>query len=115
MLTNSIIDNVYYVHSGSNSLEPVVGMGVTVCYYSERYAGTITRISKSGKSFWFKYDIVKRVDNNGMSDSQTYEYTENPEANEIPVRMNRKGIYKTLKSHNPIVLGVRNAFHKFSF
>ena len=112
MLTNNLISDVYL---SFRSPEPVVGMGVTICHYSDRAVGTITRVSKTGKSFWFKHDIKKRVDNNGMSDSQTYEYTENPEANEIPVRMNRRGIYMTLKSRYPVVLGVKNAFHDFSF
>ena len=36
--------------------QPKPGLGVTVQVGSDRYAGTITRVSASGKTFWFTLD-----------------------------------------------------------
>jgi hypothetical protein len=53
---------------------PVIGMGVTIFHYTDRSAGTIVKISKSGKTIWFSEDKAIRTDSNGMSECQTYEY-----------------------------------------
>jgi hypothetical protein len=61
--------------------EPFIGMGVTMTSYSDRHAGTIIAIKKVGKGVLItvQSDTVKRIDKNGMSESQEYEYTPNPD------------------------------------
>lgn len=58
---------------------PNVGDGVTEYLYSDRHAYTVqkVRVSPSGKTIeiWCSRDQVRRVDDNGMGDNQTYEYT----------------------------------------
>jgi hypothetical protein len=61
-----------------DEIKPVVGMGITVVWYSDRKAGTIIEVSKSGKSAKFQYDEANRLDTRGMDECQNYEYSRNP-------------------------------------
>lgn len=56
---------------------PEVGMGATILAWTDRYAGTITKVVeiKGGFELTVQEDGYKRVDSNGMSEMQTYEYT----------------------------------------
>ena len=53
--------------------EPTVGMGATLLGWTDRYAATVTMIEAGIVTV--QEDYAKRVDANGMSDVQTYEYT----------------------------------------
>jgi hypothetical protein len=92
---------------------PEVGMGVTVLMWTDRKAGTITRVSPSGKTFWFKDDIAIRTDSNGMSESQTYEFKPDPDARERKAVKTVKG-WKEVRGSR-LMLGHRSAYHDYSF
>jgi hypothetical protein len=49
--------------------------------YSDRWPGTVTAVKKVGKGLLItvQSDDAKRIDNNGVSESQEYEYTPNPD------------------------------------
>jgi hypothetical protein len=70
---------------------PQVGMGVTYGVGSDRYAGTITRVTASGKTFWWKMDDYKLIEGNGMSEQQVYEYSPRENAQERVARALRNG------------------------
>lgn len=93
---------------------PEVGMGITILHWTDRSAGTITRVSPSGKRFWYRPDTAIRVDSNGMSESQEYRYEPNPDATEREVRLNSKGEWKEVKGSR-VALGYRCAYYDFSF
>ena len=63
-----------------------VGDGVTMYVGSDSYAGTVTKVSPSGKTIEWTMDEAKRVDSNGAyTEDQTYEYTSvEPYDNEHP-------------------------------
>lgn len=61
---------------GNNESIPVVGQGGTVLGYSDRHAFEVLEVSKCGKKVLCEYYKAKRTDDWGMSDSQSYEYTE---------------------------------------
>ena len=98
-------------------LTPTVGMGATHLMWSDRQAYTIVEIL-SPKKIVVQRDTVKRADQNGMSDAQSYEYTPNPEGytRTITLRKNGKwiGEGETLKG-TPFALGYRREYHDFSF
>lgn len=95
---------------------PEVGMGCTECLWSDRHAGTITRVSDSFKTIWFKRDIATRVDSNGMSDCQDYEYKFDPDAPEHKATLRKDGRYRTVgKYGNYVALGWRDEYYDFSF
>ncbi len=91
---------------------PVVGMGCTILSYSDRHPATVTQILSKSR-FVIQEDNYKRIDDNGMSDCQTYEYTPNPEASKQVVMKTKKG-WKILKDRY-IHLGHRNRYYDFSF
>lgn len=93
--------------------DPVVGLGVTELGWSDRHAGTITRVAESGKRFWFTMDTAIRTDQNGMSDAQSYIYKSNPDAPEREARLTSKG-WRIVRG-SPIAVGYRHAYHDYSF
>lgn len=68
---------------------PTVGMGATYSVGSDRYAFTVIRIL-SPTRIVLQQDNYKRTDNNGLSESQEYEYTPNPDGRVVTVSL-RKG------------------------
>lgn len=51
-----------------------IGDGVTLNYYSDEKPATVVEIDSKGKWIKVQMDIAKRIDKNGMSDCQEYEY-----------------------------------------
>lgn len=74
--------------------KPEVGMGCTVLSWTDRNPATIVSVSKTGKSFQFTYDSYKRIDNNGLSEVQAYEYTPRPDGAKYTARLTQSGRYK---------------------
>lgn len=99
---------------------PEVGMGATILAYTDRYAGTVVRVYPNG-AFVVQEDHAKRTDSNGMSESQTYEYSPNPNgAEHLFKRVSRgraKGQYREngRMQGNGVMLGVRRKYNDFSF
>ena len=81
--TGSVINHVYT--RGASTIEPEIGMGVTVCHWTDRSAGTV--VSWDGKILGITADTAERTDSNGMSDAQDYAYTSHPDG---PVQYWRK-------------------------
>ena len=103
-----------YLLSGTKGQPtPEVGMGITILMWTDRQPATITRISKSGKVFWFKRDHAERRDANGMSESQTYDFLPNPAATEQRATLRKTGAWKC-QGHQ-IRLGSRDKYHDYSF
>lgn len=102
--------------SGTNGQPaPAVGMGITILHWTDRSAGTIHKVSPSGKTFWFTEDKATRIDGNGMSESQNYRYEPQPDA---PLRMARQrvnGQWRVSGDGKAIMLGNRAAYHDYSF
>jgi hypothetical protein len=57
---------------------PTVGMGATVRFWSDSVAGTIIAVSNDGQVIAVQRDTATRIDSNGMSERQHYEYEANP-------------------------------------
>lgn len=98
---------------------PKVGDGATYGCWTDRHAGTVIKVSKSGKTVWVQADHAKRVDKNGMSEMQTYEYSPNPEGHIIVFTLRNDGRYNEKGCArgygNRVGFGHRNAYHDYSF
>jgi hypothetical protein len=98
---------------------PVVGLGVTITMYTDSHAATVVEVSKSGKRILIQKDNAKRTDTNGMSESQSYEYTPNPEAHKQAFTLRADGGWvregESLRGGQRIVIGFRRAYHDYSF
>jgi|9_EtaG_2_1085328.scaffolds.fasta_scaffold46391_2 hypothetical protein len=75
---------------GNNSTLPVVGEGATELHYSDRSPYEVLWVSEDGMSCKIRRMNSKRTDNNGISESQSYEYTSNTEANIELIEWNNK-------------------------
>jgi|10_taG_2_1085330.scaffolds.fasta_scaffold00207_31 hypothetical protein len=104
---------VYEKATIKDELEPKVGMGCTSLLFSDRHAHTITRVSKSGKTFWCQQDIAKRIDNNGMSELQEYEYNQDLLAPEKMVRLCKRAQWRCKGTR--FLIGYRREYYDYSF
>lgn len=78
----------------TRSATPTVGMGGTIPHYSDRSSVTVVEVSPDGKTLWYTGDTAKRVDSNGMSESQSYEYTTNWDAPRGLAKLDKTGRWR---------------------
>lgn len=94
-----------------------VGDGATYYIGSDRYPFTIIEIV-SDKKVILQRDHYRRIDNNGLSENQTYEYFPNSYAERIVVTKRKNGRwYKQGESMGAgqYSLGVRRAYQNPSY
>ena len=99
----------------TQSKVPKVGIGVTELMYSDRHPYTVTEIL-SEKRIKVRRCNSKRIDNNGFSESQDYEYTEDLEAPEIELFLNKFGRWKE-RGHadgSTFLIGRREEYYDFT-
>ncbi len=87
--TGSLINHIM----ARGSVMPEIGMGATICGWSDRYPATIV--------------------SNGMSEQQEYEYTRNTNSPVTVFRVSRGGLRS--KSGNYLCVGRRERYYDFSF
>lgn len=125
--TGSVINHIH-AYGVKGQPEPVVGMGVTILGWTDRYAGTIVKVEKIHGALYVhvKEDRAKRIDKNGMSESQEYEYSPNPGAATQTWRCKANGMWESVwfkektgrwnrSSGSGLAIGYRKAYHDFSF
>lgn len=96
-------------------IKPEVGMGATMCLWSDRHAYTIIAVSKNRHKITIQRDKATRIDKNGMSDCQTYEYERNPEGEIETATLRKDGAYRITNSRILVGVGHRNEHFDFSF
>jgi hypothetical protein len=117
-----------HLMANSSVKEIVVGeTGATLLSWSDRHPATVVEVFKKGKFDYIvvQQDEAKRVDDNGMSDCQTYEYTRNPEGPTSTFRVTEKGFEQVYKDSETgrykkagvggLCIGRREKFYDFSF
>jgi hypothetical protein len=99
---------------GRHAVEPspLVGMGCTLLFWTDRHAGTVIAVSPSGHKVTVREDKAIRTDSNGMSESQNYRFEPDPDGRVHTLYRQGDGRYG--KSPR-LVLGVRGAYHDYSF
>lgn len=118
--TGSLINNIY---ANSEYPRPQVGMGATELMYTDRHACTIVevRCNKAGepRTIVVQRDCANRTDANGMSESQSYEYTPNPDGAKDVVTLRKNGRWvkqgESAKSGASFAIGARREYHDYSF
>jgi len=124
------ITNRILAQSTLNQPEPEVGMGATVLHWTDRTASTITQVRIIGNKTYVtvQADSAKRIDNNGMSECQKYEYTRNPNGSIYNFRWDSSkckwiSVYynhetkrwRKSTSSNNLLIGHRQEYYDFSF
>lgn len=125
--TNSVVNHLYS-RSVIGQPEPVAGMGVTFLHWTDRSPGTIFRVFAVGSRtiIEVRADDYKRIDKNGMSEDQDYEFTTMVGGAKSYYRRESDGKWQSVK-WNPEIkrwvkaggaglrIGSRGAYHDFSF
>lgn len=123
--TGSIINHLYSRMSNGAPV-PEVGMGATTLSWSDRQAVTV--ISVDGNVIAVQRDIAKRIDTNGMSEMQDYDYTPNPTGSISYFRLDKTGSWNQITKNDKtgrwnkigaggygLILGFRREYYDFSF
>ena len=115
---------INHIMTNSEQPTPTIGMGATICHYTDRTAATVIEVGKNGKTVLIQEDIATRTDTNGMSDSQSYSYISNPDGRKRTVKLLKKG-WKVLEGKDSetgrniygsgVVFNVRRAYHDYGF
>lgn len=108
--------------------DPIEGMGVTILAWTDRHAGTIINVSKrtSGTVVYVREDKATRIDDNGMSECQTYRYDPNPNGRLYTFRQTKSGQWEQVTVNEKtgrfnkmqgygLRLGERSEYRDFSF
>tara|TARA_R110000824_G_scaffold73492_1_gene187147 strand:+ start:154 stop:567 length:414 start_codon:yes stop_codon:yes gene_type:complete len=118
--------------------EPYVGMGATYNSYSDRHPLTVVNVikKKNHEIVVCREDNAVRVDKNGMSECQDYEYSPNVNGTVYYLRSKKvvsscgepTKIYERVRKNEesgrwnivkfnktPVSFGSRNKYHDFSF
>lgn len=113
--TGSLINHLM---SREASKVPAVGDGATMLGWTDRHAATVVEVSASGKKVVVQQDHAKRIDNNGMSESQSYEYSPNPNGSRDVYTLRKDGSYTrrgdTLGGRQ-LLIGHREEYYDYSF
>lgn len=96
-------------------MTPTIGMGATIYYYSDREPATIIEISPSGKRIVLREDKSIRLDNNGMSECQSYRYEPDPDGKIHAATLRKDGTYRLIGGKTVVSLGDRRHYHDYSF
>ncbi len=99
-------------HCTPAELEVKVGAPCTISGYTDRHGGTIMKVYKN--YVLVRKDQPYRVDSNGASEDQWYRFT--PGSND-PKDWERFNLRKDGKYYGDgrLTVGVRNAYHDYSF
>jgi len=124
--TGSLINHVMSreVTEDGKPVAPFAGMPATILLWSDRDPATV--ISFDGKILKVQEDNAVRIDCNGMSESQNYEYSENEDGSIYCFRRDKRGFWKEVvfnsetKRYNKtdgagLRLGEREKYYDYSF
>lgn len=103
---------------------PVIGLGATTGGFGmDRHPYTVRLVSDDGRTIYVAADNVERTDENGVSESQSYDFFESdnhvkPETwTEYTLRKNGRWV-KTGQDQSRgqrITLGMRDRWHNYSY
>lgn len=122
--TGSLVNHLYS-RMTNGAPEPTVGMPATLLGWTDRHPGTV--VAWDGKLLQIQEDDWQRTDRNGLSESQTYEYTPNPKGSIHLFKVDRSGEWRECYRNEAgrlilhkgcgygLILGRREAYRDPSF
>lgn len=97
---------------------PEVGMGATECQWSDREPFEIIEV-KDDRHITVRAMNAKRIDNNGMSDCQDYEYTSNENGRIAHLFLTKQGRWREREGRslgcNGWFIGFAEKYFDYSF
>lgn len=110
--------------------QPTEGMGATILCYTDRHACTVKKVFEINKKLYVEVqqDFAKRIDTNGMSECQEYDFKPNPNGSIYTYRWCEKKQmwlkvyfneetkrYNLVKNAFGLSIGKRDEYYDFSF
>lgn len=99
-------------------IKPEIGMGVTEMCWSDRHPYEVIAI-KDDRHITVRALNAKRIDNNGMSECQEYEYTSNPENITVNLFLTKAGEWREKYGRSlgdtRYAIGFAEKYHDYSF
>jgi hypothetical protein len=107
--------------------DPKIGMGATLLAWTDRYPATIVEVRATKHTVYItvQEDDAKRIDKNGLSESQTYEFTPNQKARKTTFRRGKNGMWQEVHQNDSgrwascegygLRIGERDKYYDFSF
>lgn len=99
----------------NRDIKPEVGMGVTECLFTDSHSCTISRVSSSLKTIWYKRDKCEVIAGSCADGSAVYGCNPNPEAYEQKATLRKDGKYRATGTNFFIKLGIRYEYYDPSF
>lgn len=97
-------------------MNPTIGMGATIRIGSDRYPATVIDVQRNGKTIVLQHDMMKRADQNGLSEDQTYLYVPNPNGKIEKATLRKHGKFCVTGTDYIFVhLGERDGYRDPSF
>ena len=92
-----------------------VGMGCTICLYSDSHAATITKVSPSGKTIWYRQDIATVVEGSCQDGSAKYAYKFDENGIDEKATLRSNGQYRATRTNYLIDIGTRHEYYDPTF
>lgn len=103
----------------TETVTPVVGMGGTIRYWTDRRAVTVIAVSTSGRKVTVQFDRATRTDDNGLGERQTYSLERDPKGDTTVFTLRANGQWvrqgDSLKCGSRLTLGIRSEYEDPSF
>lgn len=107
------------IMESSKQPKPEIGLGCTILLFSDRQAATIINVNKKLNRIMIQLDTPTRTDSNGMSESQTYTFSPNPNGEKSIFTLRKNGAWvklgQAMKNGSRIAIGVRSEYHDYGF
>lgn len=122
-MSGSLANRIMEAAEGVDPHSVEVGMGCTILMFTDRKPATVVEVIKrdNGKvhAIVIQEDRARRLDKNGFSESQDYEYTPNTDAFKATytLRSNNRFVrkYDDMNTGQKVFVGKREKYHDFSF
>lgn len=109
-MVGSLTNRLYERNKSEEDIK--VGMGATIYWYSDRSACTVVEV-KSKCSIVIQKDIATRIDRNGMSESQEYEFSRDENGRKYECYC-RNGVWRTKGDKQRVVIGRRDEYYDYT-
>lgn len=95
----------------SLKISPEVGQGCTEHLFTDSHACTITKVTPSKKTIYYRRDVSKIVGGSAQDGSAKYEYSFDKNGYDNKATLRKDGYYRSVGTNYPISIGVRHEYY----
>lgn len=94
---------------------PKVNMGCTEHLFTDSHACTVTKVSPSGKTIYYRRDIATIIEGSAQDGSAKYRYEFDEDGYDCKATLRKDGNYRSVGTNYLIGLGHRTEYYDPSF